>query len=148
VKETTDSTIEVIDGALRDAVVSPDAMRWSPEPQPRSLQPAYIREAGAYTFQLPRGVRPARPPRPAFTADTIAAVGLTFAEFARAFQAFARAVGAAMRKVRPAVHIVQHADRSSIRCHICNPFANPKPLVFGPAYRRRQLARRKARRHG
>jgi asparagine synthetase B (glutamine-hydrolysing) len=113
------NVLDNIDRALHDWDTSPDAMRWVPERAPE-------------------------PPAPvALTSDQIQALSRVFssigaqvaagiARLSKAFQQF----GAGYLKI--AHRVIEH-DR--VRCRVCRPYSNPRPLAFGAEYHRRQKRR-------
>lgn len=111
----SDPVLDSIDHVLHDYEVSGDAMRWTPEPRPV----------------------------PTLTAGQIAAFGRAFAAVGETVNRQMRAVVKVAQQVGKAyvkfAHRVMEHDR--VRCRVCRPYANPKPLAFGAEYRRRTRRR-------
>lgn len=111
----SDPTLDAIDHVLHDWDTSPDAMRWTPEP----------------------------PKRPELTSDQIQALGRVFntvgATVADGLKRLTKAFQQAGKAYAKFAHQVMEHDR--VRCRVCRPYANPKPVAFGAEYHRRQKRR-------
>ena len=114
---TSDSVLDNIDHELHDWNTSPDAMRWIPGP----------------------------PKRPELTQAQIEALTRTFntvgAQIARGMKQLARTFQQAGREYAKFAHRVMEHDR--VRCRICRPYSNPRPLALGAEYHRRQKRRKR-----
>lgn len=132
---SAEGTLDLIDGALRDYELSSDAMRWTPDET--------ARDDGWSQMQ---GMTPSLvifDECAAAFSTTMQAAGQALRTLVGGFQLFTEALGAVEF---PPSHIACAIlrPRQHVRCHDCNPIANPRPLAInGAAYRRRQKARRR-----
>jgi hypothetical protein len=110
---TSDSVLDNIDHALHDWNTSPDAMRWRPEPPPATVDYKKMRIA----FQV---------------------IGQHVQTQMRALNKAMQQVGKVYTQV---AHRLMAHDR--VRCRVCRPYSNPKPLAFGAEYHRRQKRRKR-----
>lgn len=112
-----DGVLDNIDHALHDWDLSADAMRWTPEPRPpATLTPDQV-QALSRAFN-------------AIGARVAAGIkGMT-----KALQQF----GASYLKLAHRV-----ADHDRVRCRVCRPYSNPRPLALGSEYHRRQKRRKR-----
>ncbi len=140
-----DETLAHIDAALADPGVSPDAMRWTPEPAPAPAgggdrgdrgDPEWLEE----WLELARW-------------RMRAAAGIDWP----VLRAATRRLGERARRASAGLHRMGHtayvADAASVaefrrrrrrhaRCRVCRPHSNPPPLpIDGGEYRRRRSKR-------
>lgn len=161
---STEGTLDLIDGALRDWETSNDAMRWTPDADARGedrasrmqgMTPSLViydevamtmytaavqRQidalAAALSAHLPGGMR--------FewvssTPDDPETTQMWTAPRTGWYQFVHQPDMAAGHRAHAIYWPLQH-----IRCHDCHPIANPRPLAInGDAYRHRQKARRR-----
>jgi len=149
VTSSGDDILDAIDGSLRDNSVSPDAMRWSPDPEAARQE----RQAGLAGFII----RPADVQfiECSFTIDVrpfIEPLTRSMADLSEAFTRVGRACSKAVVQMATMCEAHYHPylaardRRHRARCRTCNPAGNPLPLPGGGEYRRRQLARKRRRR--
>jgi len=110
-----DDVLDNIDHALHDWATSADAMRWTPQQQPA----------------------------PAFTPDQLEAFRRAFGAVGEVINRQMRVVAKAAQQVVKGYVKVAHRlmDHNRVRCRVCRPYSNPKPLAFGSEYHRRQKRR-------
>ena len=142
---TADTTLEAIDGCLRDNSVSQDAMRWSPDAEADEVSGAGYTRGGMAGFS---------PSLVIYDEVNWDAVERRLAAFTGSFAtgmldlslAFSKALLPIAEFGRQVGHNLDARDRPRWhrnRCRECNPAGNPLPLEGGAEYRRRQKARKR-----